>query len=474
MQTPFHCFTTILILLLLIPQSTAMSESNISLEGLSLTDEGLTLNLDADPTTIQILDHCLIGRVLTDKQIRLSYFKERMGNVWKPGKKVTILPTDAGRYLFQFNHRLDAAKVLDEGPWLFDNYNIVIERIAPGVVPATFQLNHLDLWVQVHHLPFGFVQLKVGQAVGQFLGELKEYDHRNTIHSSYMRLKVRLNINNPLKQSWKVRANEGNFVQIQFKYEKVGIFCYLCGIIGHTDKNCTKLFEMEQDDGVREWGEHIRPVVNRMGTAATNKYIKDPIPSRSYSAAEVSAGTQAGATGSTPSQPAPSNFDGRITAVQREISAIKSGILCAQKQATAKTGKNLIGASSSQAARELPVTPSLIGCTNSQHRPVVLGLLAEPQLQTQGETLLCLQDAEADEIGKELKKRKRAKAAKDIQSDQQIDSQDVNMQGGLEDNDSLGTSVEHGRNIVMSINDNPLYVDTNVTAGPDVQACREP
>jgi hypothetical protein len=77
--------------------------------------------------------------------------------VWKPGKKVSILQADNGRFLFQFNHRLDAAKVLDEGPWLFDNFNIVIERISPAVVPSSGDLNHLDMWLQVHHLPFGFI-----------------------------------------------------------------------------------------------------------------------------------------------------------------------------------------------------------------------------------------------------------------------------------------------------------------------------
>jgi 14-3-3 protein epsilon len=251
MQIVFTNRLAILILLLLIPCFITMSEPNISLDGLSLSDEGLTLNLEVDPSTIQILDHCLIGRVLTDKQIRFGYFKERLSHFWKPGKKVSILPADNGRFLFQFNHLLDAAKVLDDGPWVFDNYNMMIERIAPGVVPASVDLNHIDLWLQVHNLPFGFIQPKVGQAVGRFLGELKEYDNRNTVHSTFMRLKVHININNPLQQSWKVRANEGNYVQILFKYERLGIFCYLCGVLGHTDKVCPKLFDMEQDDGNR-------------------------------------------------------------------------------------------------------------------------------------------------------------------------------------------------------------------------------
>jgi 14-3-3 protein epsilon len=447
-----------------------MAEPNLSLDGLSLSDEGLTLNLNSDPTTIQILDHCLIGRVLTDKQIRFSYFKERLGHVWKPGKKVSILQADDSRFLFQFNHRLDAAKVVDEGPWLFDNYNLVIERIAPGVVPATVDLNHIDIWLHVHQLPFGFIQPKVGQAIGKFLGELKEFDHRNSVHSSYMRLKVRINVNNPLQQSWKIRANEGNYVQILFKYEKLGIFCYLCGLLGHTDKNCPKLFDMEHDDGVRGWGETLRPLIKRVGTAATNKYLKDPIPSRPQVAFDINTGSHSAAAAHNATfpttTPAAGNLDGRIIAVQKEISAIKSGILQAQKQAIVKSGKNPNGASSSHNSMALSVTPSPADCTTPHHRPVVLGLLAETHIQSQGEDLLYLQAARLDASGVELKKRKRVKAVSEVQEAD-------NMCIGVEGVETVGTIVGNGTTVVMSMHDNPMYDETIVTAGPDDQACRE-
>jgi hypothetical protein len=146
-----------------------------------------------------------------------------------------------------------------------------------------------------------------------------------------------------LQQSWKVQANEGNFVQILFNYKKLGIFCFLCGVLGHTDKNCPKLFDMEQNDGVRDWGDNIRPLIKRMGTTETNKYLQDPIPSRSQFATGSGSGTQGASSLDTTnphSTPATSNLDGRLIAVQKEISAIKSGILNAQRQALAKSGRN--------------------------------------------------------------------------------------------------------------------------------------
>jgi hypothetical protein len=73
--------------------------------------------------------------------------------------------------------------------------------------------------------------------------------------------------------------------------------------------------------------------------------------------------------------------------------------------------------------------------------------------------------AENDDSGAELKKRKRGKAVKDIQDDGTIGS-------GAEGIEIDVTRAGDGCNDVMFI-DNPMYEATNVTAGPDDQACRE-
>ncbi len=55
-----------------------MDPTNLNLDGLTLSDEGLTLNLEAEPETASVLEHCLIGRVLADCEIQFAYFSERM------------------------------------------------------------------------------------------------------------------------------------------------------------------------------------------------------------------------------------------------------------------------------------------------------------------------------------------------------------------------------------------------------------
>ena len=67
----------------------------LNLKGLMLHEGGMTLNLDADMAAISILDHCLIGWFLTNKQDpRFKYLQERLSHLWQPEKGVAIIPME--------------------------------------------------------------------------------------------------------------------------------------------------------------------------------------------------------------------------------------------------------------------------------------------------------------------------------------------------------------------------------------------
>jgi hypothetical protein len=62
-----------------------------------------------------------------------------------------------------------------------------------------------------------------------------------------------------------VKDKEGNWCTVKFKYEKLGVFCFVCGIMGHAENKCAVRFEMEVDNGVREWSSEIRAEIRRQG-----------------------------------------------------------------------------------------------------------------------------------------------------------------------------------------------------------------
>lgn len=64
-----------------------------------------------------------------------------------------------------------------------------------------------------------------------------------------MRIQVLVDVRHPLKRTKKVKKQGGDAIMVTFQYERLETFCYLCGILGHMESLCDKLFLLMVDDG---------------------------------------------------------------------------------------------------------------------------------------------------------------------------------------------------------------------------------
>lgn len=55
----------------------------------------------------------------------------------------------------------------------------------------------------------------------------------------------------PLRIAKKIRKQGGEARMVTFKYERLDVFCYLCGMLGHMESGCDKFFSLMNDDGSR-------------------------------------------------------------------------------------------------------------------------------------------------------------------------------------------------------------------------------
>lgn len=123
------------------------------------------------------------------------------------------------------------------GPWSFDNVMIALETIAAWEDPVKVQLWHLNIWIQIYDLPMGFMMEAVGKQLGNFFGEFLEYDTKNnaSIWREYMRVRIRIDVRKPLKPKKKIVKKDGTEFTVTCKYERLGEFCFSCGMVTHTD-----------------------------------------------------------------------------------------------------------------------------------------------------------------------------------------------------------------------------------------------
>lgn len=195
-----------------------------------------------------------------ERNVNVRAMKSKMTDVWRPAMGINIKEIDQGMFLFQFYHKEDMYWVLRGGPWSFDNSMLVLAEIPKGEEPGNVSLWHLNMWVQIYDLPSGFMTEGVGKQLGDFFGEFIEYDHKNnsSIWREYMRSKVRIDVRKPLKRKKKIIRRNGSEIIVSCKYERLGDFCFTCGVMTHTERYCGKFLNREKEEVDNEWGSWLR------------------------------------------------------------------------------------------------------------------------------------------------------------------------------------------------------------------------
>lgn len=239
-------------------------------------DDELILDDGTLQTNESQVDLCLVGRFLTDQPINFNLMRSRMAGIWRPGKGVFIKDIGQGRYIFQFFHAIDLKRIVDGGPWSFNNIPLILHQLKKGEFPLRVPLDWLPFWIQIHDLPAGYITENIGKQLGNFIGRFLEYDASNstTTWRQYMRIRVAIDVSKPLKRGKRIKKPDGTSFVTCFKYERLHIFCFLCGRVGHSERFCDDLFSTDTTNMVREWGVWLKAEDRRGPTLSGDKWIR--------------------------------------------------------------------------------------------------------------------------------------------------------------------------------------------------------
>lgn len=167
--------------------------------------------------------------------------------------------------------------MLNGGPWNFDNAMLLLEPIPTGEDPVKVPLWWLNIWIQIHDLPNGFMSEAAGIQLGNFFGEFTAYDpkNNNSIWRECMRIKIRLDVRKPLKRKKKIKRKNGTEFVVSCKYERLGDFCFACGLVTHTERFCRKFIDIRSEGGAQEWGSWLRAQSRRGASQGCSKWIRE-------------------------------------------------------------------------------------------------------------------------------------------------------------------------------------------------------
>lgn len=160
---------------------------------------------------------------------------------------------------------MDIKRVVAGSPWSFNRKALVIKRMDEGDIPRAVKLNTMDLWIQIHELRAGFMSEKVIKKVGNFIGTFVESCPSNFtgVWREFLRVRVTIDLSKPLKRRMKIRQIGNDRYWITFKYENAPIFCFICGLLGHFEKFCSRLFDSPDGEISKPYGAWMRAPLRR-------------------------------------------------------------------------------------------------------------------------------------------------------------------------------------------------------------------
>uniref|UniRef100_A0A803QQT1 Zinc knuckle CX2CX4HX4C domain-containing protein n=1 Tax=Cannabis sativa TaxID=3483 RepID=A0A803QQT1_CANSA len=139
------------------------------------------------------------------------------------------------------------------------------------------------------------------------------------------RIRVQIQVDVPLKKKKKLDIHGGLICYLSFKYKDLPTFCFICGVLGHSEKFCERLFHILKDQIVKSYGLELKALPRRRHYANGSKWPKSGVAMRPGSSTD---GGESSNHGGQSSPLMPAGDDGpRIVIPHNQESRVQPGNL---------------------------------------------------------------------------------------------------------------------------------------------------
>ncbi|KAE8807386.1 LRR receptor-like serine/threonine-protein kinase FLS2 [Hordeum vulgare] len=215
-----------------------------------------------------------VGKVLSEKLAHPDAIRLSLGRVWCPIKGIDYKEVGENMFVFRFNQESGKKRALEDGPWMFEKDLVVVEDYDPGKRPEDYAFNEVPIWVRIFSLPLGMMNVHAAEVIGNIIGTYVEADvgGNGEAMGRFMRVKIRMNIDKPImrgimldeafmgtgqKQKRNMNIDGGREEEeeawCRFEYVFLPDFCYVCGLVGHSDKMCERRIEKGEQAQFGSW-----------------------------------------------------------------------------------------------------------------------------------------------------------------------------------------------------------------------------
>ncbi|KAK7256463.1 hypothetical protein RIF29_29914 [Crotalaria pallida] len=216
-------------------------------------EETASLKACKIPTNLETPKKCLVGKLFSDIPHSHATITAALYNMWNKPKGFICEQVKDRIYRFYFENEFDASTKLHRQPWNYNGNLLVLRPWKKGHDISAYNFDHVPFSVQVRGLPLKYRTSTICQKLCSRIGSVLEaeiYVTRDS-QSSIPKAVVLIDLSKPLQFGAYLDTDDYGNVWVDFKYEKLPIFCYYCGKIGHEQQGCSDLIKDRNENNVR-------------------------------------------------------------------------------------------------------------------------------------------------------------------------------------------------------------------------------
>ncbi|XP_074295381.1 uncharacterized protein LOC141623203 [Silene latifolia] len=202
-------------------------------------------------------DLLLVGKLWANKAINVKAAIDTMTKLWNLKEPVigNVLDAKDKIFAFRFNCDKDKAKVVDGQPWHFDKYIWCFNDPCEEGKLTDTPLFNVPFWSRIYDLPLRGRSnemniRRIAAQLGMFVSlDTTPYPELERA----VRVRILHDVRKPVRAHTSARMPYGLLTKFDVKYERLPIFCYGCGLLGHGEKECDEGPYEESELAFGEW-----------------------------------------------------------------------------------------------------------------------------------------------------------------------------------------------------------------------------
>ncbi|KAM0884665.1 hypothetical protein ACQ4PT_030837 [Festuca glaucescens] len=196
-------------------------------------------------------DCAFVGKVLAPNKLHVQTIASALRPAWGNPKGLTFNPSGDNLFVAEFGSKADRDRVMEASPWTVGRHAVLMKKYDTEVQPQLVVFDRFAIWARILALPNRLMNSKYGLEIAKPIGLVKkvECDDLGRCWGAFMRLRTEVKVDEPLLRvvtvfSSKLQTSECFAVQ----YEKLPIYCFSCGLLGHSTLMCSTPAERDEND----------------------------------------------------------------------------------------------------------------------------------------------------------------------------------------------------------------------------------